>query len=259
MIQNSKHTNMKRHLWTAQPVPASTNNHEGKDTLPNYPSTYPSAYLHILLQSPQSILSLLQNVIVLADRKPHIVLRQMRIRVRVELGGRNRRHAKFLDQKPGELKVSGPGSNVFGEGVVLWQLDLVHVDENKVPALRVRVRHAQLVPDLVEAVHFGLHVVDGVFPESLRRGLLESYGACFLERGHGGVADACVGGGDVLKEVGGANEPAFLGYFNIVSLFFPLFFPSWKNTVLGKRMHKIHKLYQTNKRNDTRHNDTGKI
>ena len=95
------------------------------------------------------------------------------------------------------------------ERVVLRQLHLAHVDEHEVAALRLGVREVEFLEDFVEAVHLALHFVDGLGPEVVRVGLFEADGAGFLEGGDGGVADSGVGGGDVLEEVGGADEPAY--------------------------------------------------
>lgn len=164
--------------------------------------------LHILLQPPQPPLSLLQNFIVLANCKPHIILRQVRIRMGVKLGWRNRRHAHLLDQKPRQLKIPRSAGDVFGEGIVSRHLDFFHINEHEVAAFGLGVGQIELGPDLIEAVHLGLHVGNGFVPEALRLGLLEAHGAGFLERRDGRIADARVGCRDVFDEVGGAHEPA---------------------------------------------------
>ena len=163
--------------------------------------------LNVLLQAPQTLLCVLQDIIILAHREPDVVLSKVRILIRVELGGRDRRDTHLLDQEPRQLEVPGSRRDVRRKGVVLRELDLGHVDQDKVAALGLRVRHAQLVPDLVEAVHLALHVADRLVPEALGLGLLEADGAGLLERGDGREADAGVRRGDVLDEVRGAEQP----------------------------------------------------
>ncbi|KAB8345847.1 hypothetical protein FH972_022902 [Carpinus fangiana] len=84
----------------------------------------------------------------------------------------------------------------------------IKVDEHKVAALGLAVGQAQLVEDGDEAVDLGLHVAAGGVPEAVAVGLLEGDGGGLLQRRDGAVADARVGGGDVLDEVLGADEPA---------------------------------------------------
>lgn len=108
---------------------------------------------------------------------------------------------------------------MFRKGVIQRNLHLLHVDEHKVATLWFGIGQVELGPDLVEAVHFGFHVGNGLRPEALGFGLFKAYGACFLEGGHGGVADAGVGCGDVFYKVGGADEPAYGFIFSKMVLF----------------------------------------
>lgn len=95
--------------------------------------------LYILLQTPQPLLGSFQNIVVLAEREPQIVLRQMRVFRRVELRRRNGRNAHFHDQEPAQLEVSRATGHVGREFVVGRELDFCHVDEDEVAAFGVGV------------------------------------------------------------------------------------------------------------------------
>lgn len=135
----------------------------------------------------------------------------MGIRIRVELRRRDSRDAELLDQEPGELEVARAAGDVGREVVALGELDLGEVDEDKVPALGLRVGQVELVEDGGQAVELALHLGDGLGPEVVVVGLLEAHGAGFLEGRHGGEADAGVGCRDVLDEFWAADEPAWEG------------------------------------------------
>lgn len=95
--------------------------------------------LDVLLQTTESLLRGLENVIVLAHSKAKVVFSDFGIRVRVKLSGRDRSHTNLMDQEPAELEVTRTVGNVLGELVVFRELDGRHVRENEVATFRVGV------------------------------------------------------------------------------------------------------------------------
>lgn len=93
----------------------------------------------IHLQATQSLLSSLQNIIVLADGEAEIVLGNVSIGIGVELGRRDGSNANLVDQEPTKLEVTGAASHMRREGIVGWQLDRCHVCQHKVSTFRLRV------------------------------------------------------------------------------------------------------------------------
>ena len=99
----------------------------------------PASLLDVLLQSPQSLLRLLQNIIRLADSESQPVLGEMRVVIGEELRWRNGCNTKLLDAEPRKLEVARSAGDVRRERVVGWKLHLGQVDEDEVAAFRLRV------------------------------------------------------------------------------------------------------------------------
>lgn len=95
--------------------------------------------MDVLLQSPQSLLRGLKDIIRLADRESEVILRDMRVCIRVEFRRRNCCHADFLDQEPREFKVARAVRDVWREGVAVGDLDRGHVDKDEIATFGVRV------------------------------------------------------------------------------------------------------------------------
>ena len=92
--------------------------------------------------------------------------------------------------------------------VALGQSDLAQIRENKVSALGHRVGECELIQHRGEAGDLGTHLGGAGAPEVVGGGLLEADGDGLLQRGGGRVADAGVGGGDGVDEVGGRDQVA---------------------------------------------------
>lgn len=69
-------------------------------------------------------------------------------------------------------------------------------------------RNTKLFENFTEALHLALHLSAALVPESNLVGLLKGDGGGFLEGGHAAVADAGVGGSDVLDQVLRADQVA---------------------------------------------------
>ena len=93
----------------------------------------------ILLQTAQSLLGGLQNVVVLAHREPKVILGDVGVRIGVELCWGDRGHTDFMDQEPAKLEVARAIGNMRREGVVLREFDGGHVRQDKVAALGIGV------------------------------------------------------------------------------------------------------------------------
>lgn len=93
----------------------------------------------VLLETSETFLGSLENVIVLANSKAEIVLSNVSVGIGVELSRRNSGNADFLNEEPAELEVTRTVGNVGWEGVICWELDRGHVGQNKVSTLGVRV------------------------------------------------------------------------------------------------------------------------
>ena len=94
---------------------------------------------NILLQPSQPLLRLLENIVVLADGKSEVILRDMGVLISVELRRRDSRDADLVDQEPGKFEIPRTASNVRRETVALWQLDVGEVCEDEVASFGVRV------------------------------------------------------------------------------------------------------------------------
>lgn len=130
-------------------------------------------------------------MILLANRKPHVVLGDPGVPIGVELGGRDGGDAELLDEEPGELEVAGARGHVGREGVVPGEPHARHVHHDEVAALGLRVGQAELAPHFVEARHLAVHVAHGFVPEPFAFGLFEAWGLCWLVD----VLEILVGGG----------------------------------------------------------------
>lgn len=76
--------------------------------------------LHILPQPPQSLLRPLQNIILLADRKPQPIFRHPRILLRIKFRRRDRRKSQLHDQEPAEFEVTRSLRDMWWEVVICW-------------------------------------------------------------------------------------------------------------------------------------------
>lgn len=83
-------------------------------------------------------------MILLTNRKPQIILRNMRILICIKLRRRDCGDTDFFDQEPSQLKVARPTCDVRWEGVVRWQFDGGHIGEDEVAAFWVGVLHHHL-------------------------------------------------------------------------------------------------------------------
>lgn len=119
-------------------------------------------------------------MILLANRKAHVVLGDPGVPIGVELGGRDGGDAELLDEEPGELEVAGARGHVGREGVVPGEPHARHVHHDEVAALGLRVGQAELAPHFVEARHLAVHVAHGFVPEPFAFGLFEAWGLCWL-------------------------------------------------------------------------------
>lgn len=77
----------------------------------------------ILLQTPQSLLGGLENIIVLAHGESEVVFGDVSVGVSVELGWRDSRNSNFLNQEPAELEIARTVGHMRREWVVSRELD----------------------------------------------------------------------------------------------------------------------------------------
>lgn len=95
--------------------------------------------LDILLQTAQSLLCSLKDVVVLANSKTEVILGNVLIRIGVELSRRDGSNSNLMDEEPAEFEVAGTVGHMRRELVVLWQLDGGHVGQNEVTTFGIRV------------------------------------------------------------------------------------------------------------------------
>lgn len=77
----------------------------------------------ILLQAAESLLSSLEDVIILAHSKAKVVLTQVGICICIELGWGNSGNANLMDKEPAELEVTRTAGDVRRERIILWKID----------------------------------------------------------------------------------------------------------------------------------------
>lgn len=94
---------------------------------------------NILLQTTQSILRSLEDIVILTDSEAEVILRNMGIPISIELSRGNGSDANLMDKEPTEFEVARTRRDMRREGIVLWEFDRGHVGENEIAALGVGV------------------------------------------------------------------------------------------------------------------------
>lgn len=110
-----------------------------RSLLPSDAHTLEEKLGHVLLQPSQPCLGLLEHIIVLADGESQPILNDVGVSISEEFSWWNSGDTQFFDKEVGEFEVAGTGGNVGWKRVICGELDLCHVDEDKVAAFRVRV------------------------------------------------------------------------------------------------------------------------
>jgi len=109
--------------------------------------TQESAYVSLgneLLQAPQSLLGGLENIIVLAHGEAEIVLGNVGIGLRIELGRRDAGHANFVDEEPAELKIARAAGHMRREWIIFGELHRGHVGQHEVSTIGIGVLYQTL-------------------------------------------------------------------------------------------------------------------
>lgn len=98
---------------------------------------------YILLETPESLLGSLKNVIILAHGKAEVVLCNVGVGIGVELRRGDGSHTDLMDEEPAELEVTRAISDMRREGVISWQLDGGHVGQHEIATFRLGVLDAR--------------------------------------------------------------------------------------------------------------------
>lgn len=97
----------------------------------------------ILLETPESLLGSLKNVIILANGKTEVVLRDVCVGIGVELCRGDGSHSDLMNEEPAELEVTRAVSDMRREGIIGWQFDRGHVSQHEITTFRLGVLNAR--------------------------------------------------------------------------------------------------------------------